>query len=50
MKKIDLEVITTHVNLEELEGQVHLDKVKKIKISKALKNVVKIKMYQLSIF
>lgn len=30
MKKIDLEVITAqHVNQDELEGQVHLDKVKK---------------------
>lgn len=38
MKKIDQEVITAqHVNLEELEGQVQLDKVKKkksVKLSK----------------
>lgn len=50
MKKIDQEVITAqHVNLEELEGKVQLDKVKKKKISKALKNV-KIKVNHLSKF
>lgn len=48
--KIDLEVITAHVNLEELKGQVHSYKKKKKKKSARLKNVVKIKMDRLSIF